>query len=186
VNDQGREPLPLERENSGWSRIDDTTYAELKRIAARRMAELQSGNTFQPTMLVHEAWMRLASADHHWNDRKHFLSTAAIAMRHILIDNLRKKSRIRHGNGQFKSPIDQIEPLPVPMPDDEILRLDEGVSELEKTNPLRAQIVVSRFFGGFTNSEIAESLGIGKRSVERHLAAAKLWLFRWMQNSENP
>lgn len=163
--------------------IDPEVYAELRRLAARRMRQLAKGNTFQPTMLVHEAWLRMSAANDKWNDRNHFLATAAVTMRHILIDNARKKSSMRHGKGLARTGTGRLDGLASPTPDDDILLVNDGIQELEKIHPLRAKVVVARFFGGLSVVETAESLGIGERSVERHWAAARLWLFRWMDGA---
>ena len=165
------------------SSIDPEIYVELKKLAARRMAQQYRGITYQPTMLVHEAWLRLSTHNKTWNDRQHFIATAAITMRHILVDNARRKSRLRNGGAYVRTQSDRIGMLAAPSPDDAIIRVDEGVCELEKLHPLRARVVIGRFFAGLTNAEIAESLGIGQRTVERHWSAAKLWLYRWMQNT---
>ena len=165
--------------------MDAEIYAELKKLAARRMAQQQRAVTFQPTMLVHEAWLRMSGTDEkRWNDRKHFLATATVVMRHILIDNARKAERLRHGKGLARTATGGLSSIAAPKTDDQILLIDEGINELEKLHPLRAKIVVARFFGGLSNSEIAESYAIGLRSVERHWAAAKLWLYRWMNQAE--
>lgn len=164
-------------------KIDAEIYATLRRLAARRMAQQSRAITYQPTMLVHEAWMKMCSKGEPWMDRGHFLATAATTMRHILIDNARKKERLRRGSGISQSAVEDIGAIPGPTPDSVILQINEGVQELEKTNPVRAQIVVARFFGGLSNTEIAESLQIGLRSVERHWAAARIWLYRWMEDS---
>ena len=181
---------PIDPENepcidTSSTKIDAEIYAELRRLAGRRMAQQARGITFQPTMLVHEAWMRMATSDGKWTDRNHFLATAAVTMRHILIDNARKKERLRHGKGHSRTMTGRLSSLAAPTPDENVLRIDEGVKELEKAHPQRAQIVVARFFGGLSNSEIADSLGISLRSVERHWAAAKIWLYRWMESTQS-
>lgn len=178
-------PIPPDAGEGGRVLVDAEIYAELKKLAARRMAQQQRAITFQPTMLVHEAWLRMSGEDDKkWNDQKHFLATAAVVMRHILIDNARKAERLRHGKGLARTATGGLSSLAAPKPDDQILMIDEGIKELEKLHPLRAKIVVARFFGGISNSEIAATYSIGLRSVERHWAAAKLWLYRWMNSPE--
>lgn len=153
-------------------------YAELRALAARRMAGQPAGHTLQPTVLVHEAWLRLAGREQGWRDRGHFFAAAATTMRHILIDHARRKARLRRGGNPLRVLTGTIADLPAPAREENVLRIDEAITTLEQANPERAQVVVARFFGGLTTPEIAESLGIGERSVERHWASAKVWLLR--------
>jgi RNA polymerase sigma factor (TIGR02999 family) len=156
-------------------------YEALRQLAAARMAREAVGHTLQPTALVHEAWLRLVSdADRNWQNRAHFFSAAAEAMRRILIDHARRKSRLKHGGGQERLNIDDVE-LANASPDDNLLRVDEALGQLEKSNPDRAQIVMLKYFCGLTNKEIAETLGIGERSVARHWVCAKSWLYQKIQ-----
>jgi RNA polymerase sigma factor (TIGR02999 family) len=153
-------------------------YDELRRLAAARMANELAGQTLQPTALVHEAWLRLVGpGEQMWQNRAHFFGAAAEAMRRILIESARRKSRLIHGGGQVRLDIQDME-LAETTPDDKVLLINEALERLEAENPERAQIVVLKFFGGLTNREVAESLGIGERSVERQWSYAKAWLFR--------
>jgi len=153
-------------------------YDELRKLAAARMANEQAGQTLQATALVHEAWLRLvADGDRTWQNRAHFFGAAAEAMRRILIENARRKSRIKHGGGQERVNVEDLE-LAETSPDEKVLLIDEALQELQARDPERAQIVVLKFFGGLTNQEVAQSLGIGERTVERQWAYAKAWLFR--------
>jgi RNA polymerase sigma factor (TIGR02999 family) len=112
-------------------------YEALRQLAAARMAREAVGHTLQPTALVHEAWLRLVSdADRNWQNRAHFFSAAAEAMRRILIDHARRKSRLKHGGGQERLNIDDVE-LANASPDDNLLRVDEALGQLEKSNPER-------------------------------------------------
>jgi RNA polymerase sigma factor (TIGR02999 family) len=158
-------------------------YKELRTLAAKHMLRQRKDQTLQPTILVHEAWMRLAKQGRRWRDRGHFFATASVTMRHILIDHARRKARQRHGGNLHRIAWDIMDDLAAPDRTGMMLLLDEGITELEKVNPERAHVVVDRFFGGLTNLEIAENLGIGERSVERHWAMAKIWLLRWMQQT---
>jgi RNA polymerase sigma factor (TIGR02999 family) len=158
-------------------------YRELRNLAGKHMYGGRNNHTFQPTVLVHEVWLRLAKRHSKWRDRSHFFATASVTMRHILIDHARRKARLCHGGGLRHIALSSMGELAAPDRTGAVLLLDEGISELEKANAERAQVVVDRFFGGMTNHEIAESLGIGERSVERHWAMAKVWLLRWMANN---
>jgi RNA polymerase sigma factor (TIGR02999 family) len=156
-------------------------YEELRRLAAARMAQEAAGQTLQPTALVHEAWLQLVGAgDRSWQNRAHFFGAAADAMRRILIDKARRKSTLRRGAGRQRIDIEAID-LAGATPDDTVLLIDEALERLEKEYPEQARIVVLRFFGGLTNLEVAETLGMAERSVERHWACAKARLFRWIR-----
>ncbi len=153
-------------------------YEELRNLAAARMAREAAGHTLQPTALVHEAWLRLVSdKDQTWQNRAYFFGAAAEAMRRILIEHARRKSRLKHGGGQERLNIEDLD-LAETTPDDKILLVNDALQQLEAEHPERARIVVLKYFGGMTNKEVAETLGIGERSVDRHWVCAKVWLFR--------
>jgi len=157
-------------------------YEELRRMAAARLSHEAAGQTLQPTALVHEAWLQLAGGgDRTWQSRAHFFGAAADAMRRILIDKARRKSRLRHGGGQLRLDIDDLE-LADTTPDDNILLINEALQRLEQEDPEQARVVVLKFFGGLTNLEVAESLGMAERSVDRQWACAKARLFRWLRS----
>ena len=159
-------------------------YEELRRLAAIRMAGAAKGQTLQATALVHEAWLRLvARGEHNWKDRAHFCAVASETMRFILIDNARRKSRLRHGGDQIRIHPDFLDSVADVSLDDKILKVEEGLKQLEAVNPERGRVVVLKFFGGLTNAEVAENLGIGERSVDRHWACAKAWLFKWINET---
>jgi RNA polymerase sigma factor (TIGR02999 family) len=153
-------------------------YEEFRRLAAAKMAHEAPGQTLQPTALVHEAWLRLgADAQPAWQNRAHFFAAAAEAMRRILIDRARRRARLKHGAGAM--PLDILESaLPAPAPDDELLELNEALAQLQVKDPEKARIVMLKFFAGLTNEEVAETLGVTARTIERHWAFAKVWLFR--------
>ncbi|HEV2319387.1 MAG TPA: ECF-type sigma factor [Verrucomicrobiae bacterium] len=156
-------------------------YEELRRLAAARMAQEAAGQTLQPTALVHEAWLQLVGdKERNWQNRAHFFGAAADAMRRILIDKARRKSRLKHGGGQSRLNIEDLD-LAETTPDDNVLLIDEALGELEQEDPEQARIVVLKFFGGLTNQEVAENMGISERSVDRQWACAKARLFRWIR-----
>lgn len=153
-------------------------YSELRRLAASRMAKEPAGQTLQPTALVHEAWLRLVGdGDRTWQNRAHFFGAAAEAMRRILVENARRKARLKRGGGQLRLDIDRLD-LAATTPDDKILLMDEALGQLQAEDPGKARMVVLKFFGGLTNQEVAESLGVTERTIERQWAYAKAWLFQ--------
>jgi len=159
-------------------------YAELRRLAAARMAHEQSGQTLQPTALVHEAWLRLVKdGDRTWQNRAHFFGAAAEAMRRILIERARYKSRLKHGGGQARLNIEDLE-LAQTTPDDKVLLVDEALARLKAEDPELARLVVLKFFGGLSNEEIAETLGLAPRSLDRQWAYARAWLFRHISEQQ--
>jgi RNA polymerase sigma factor (TIGR02999 family) len=159
-------------------------YEELRRLAAVRMAQEAAGQTLQPTALVHEAWLQLIGpGERSWQNRAHFFGAAADAMRRILIDKARRKARLKHGGGQARVDIECIN-LAETTPDDNVLLINEALRELEKDDPEQARVVVLKFFGGMTNLEVAETMGIGERSVDRQWACAKARLFRWIREAQ--
>lgn len=150
------------------------------------MGDQARGHTLQPTALVHEAWLRMSGKDSEWRDHRHFVAVAATAMRQILIDHARRKSAVRHGGGQIRVDTRSFHSIAKPNQDEQLLLLDEAIQALEEVDPVRARVVVDRFFGGLSHEEIATNLGIGKRSVDRHWAAAKVWLLRWIEQHGSP
>jgi RNA polymerase sigma factor (TIGR02999 family) len=152
-------------------------YSELRKLAAARMRNESAGHTLQPTALVHEAWLRLVKdADRTWQNRAYFFNAAAEAMRRILIERARRKAALKHGGKQERLNIEDLE-LAATTADEKILLVNEALEQLEKEHPERARIVVLKYFGGMTNQEVAETLGIGERTVYRHWVCAKVWLF---------
>ena len=174
--------LVLQAMGRGDSRASEEllplVYDELRRHAAARMAREAGGQTLQPTALVHEAWLRLVGdGDRNWQNRAHFFGAAAEAMRRILIENARRKSRLKHGGDQVRLDLDQLE-LAATTPDEKILLIDEALEKLRMEDPEKAQVVVLKFFGGYSNQEVAANLGVTERTIERHWAYAKTWLFQ--------
>ncbi len=164
-------------EEHSSQRLLPLVYEELRRLAAARMALEPENQTLQPTALVHEAWLRLvAPGEVRWQNRGHFFSAAAEAMRRILIERARRKSRLKHGGGQRLLDIEELD-LADTTPDEKVLLIDEALERLQAEDPEKARIVVMKFFGGLTNREVAESLKVTERTIERQWAYAKAWLF---------
>ncbi len=152
-------------------------FDELHKMAKSHMADEPAGHTLVPTALVNEAWLRMVGdKDRTWHNRAYFFASAATAMRRILVEHARRKSRIRHGGDQQRVDLDVID-LAAAGPDDTTLLVNDALEQLDKTNPEWAQIAVMKYFGGMTNLEVAEALGMSERSVERRWLAAKAWLY---------
>jgi RNA polymerase sigma factor (TIGR02999 family) len=153
-------------------------YDELRRVAAARMSSGAPENTLQPTALVHEAWLRLVGNDGEaqFQNRTHFFAAAAEAMRHILIDRARRKQALRHGGGQQRLEVDDLE-IAAPADDDELLAVNEALDRLALADPAKAELVKLRYFVGLTIEETAAALGISEPTAKRRWALAKAWLF---------
>ena len=153
-------------------------YDELRKLAAHQMARQPPGQTLQATALVHEAWLRLVRAEEQtWENRAHFFVAAAEAMRRILVENIRRKARLKRGGGQQRLDIDALE-LAATTPDDKVLLIDETLARLQAEDPDTARVVMLKFFGGLTNQEVAATLGVTERTIERDWAFARAWLYR--------
>jgi RNA polymerase sigma factor (TIGR02999 family) len=164
-------------EENSSRRLLPLVYDELRRLAAIKMSHESGAQTLQPTALVHEAWLRLtADEEAEWQNRGHFFAAAAEAMRRILIERARRKARIKHGGGQVRLDIDELE-LADTTPDEKILLIDEALHRFAAEDPEKARVVVMKFFGGLTNREVAESLNLTERTIERQWAYGKTWLF---------
>lgn len=151
-------------------------YAELRRLAAAKMASEAPGQTLQPTALVHEAWLRLSHDDRRrWNDQTHFFAAAAEAMRLILVDNARRKRAQRHGGGQQRVEMPEIA-SPVMESDDKVLAVNEALERFAVLDPQKAELVKLRYFVGMTLEQAAEALGLSERTAKRHWAFARAWL----------
>jgi RNA polymerase sigma factor (TIGR02999 family) len=161
--------------------VDDTIYQELRAIAHRRLRTVAgdaNSITLNTTALVHEAYLKLSgTANHPWRDRTHFLSSAAVAMRHILVDRARARASIKHGANRARSTLD----LNALASDDEpaaLLEIDDALDRLSTIAPRLARIVVLRFYGGLTDQEIADTLEITPRTVQRDWLKARALLQR--------
>jgi RNA polymerase sigma factor (TIGR02999 family) len=161
-------------------------YQELRRLAAYKMANEASGHTLQPTALVHEAWLRLLKPEEQarFENRAHFFGAAAEAMRRILVESARRKKRLKHGGQMERVDVDAVD-LPLPMPDDELLALDEALDRLATVDARAAEVVKLCFFVGLTQDQAAKELGLSLATAERLWSFARAWLFREMQRERD-
>jgi RNA polymerase sigma factor (TIGR02999 family) len=160
-------------------------YNELRRVAAAHLALERPGQTLQATALVHEAWLRVtATAQPRWQGHQHFFRVAAETMRRILVDKARRRKRIKHGGDWEQVDVAAVD-LPSPMPDEELLALDEALNKLEEVNPRAAGLVKLCFFTGLTQAQAARELGISLATAERTWTFARAWLFREMQGQNH-
>jgi len=161
-------------------------YQELRRLAAHKMSSEAPGHTLQPTALVHEAYLRLVGSDkgQQWDGRGHFFAAAAEAMRRILVESARRKKRLKHGGELQRVDVDAVE-LASPLPDDELLALDEALDRLATLDARAAEVVKLCFFVGLTQEQAAKELGISLATAERLWSFARAWLFREMQRTRD-
>ena len=154
----------------------DLVYEELRRLAASKISREAPYQTLQPTALVHEAWLRLMGGSQPaFENRAHFFSAAAEAMRRILIDRARRKLTVRHGGGYERIDVEQLN-LAAPDSDQEILAVDEVLDEFARQHPVKAEVVKLRFFAGMTHEETAQVLGISEATARNYWTFARAWI----------
>ena len=161
-------------------------YKELRKLAAAKLANEKSGQTLQPTALVHEAYLKLVDVEkaQRWNSRGHFFGAAAESMRRILVDNARRKRREKHGGDRQR--VDLVEDL-VPSADraDQLLALDEALQKLHAESPVKAKLVELRYFAGLSHQEAATTLDISRATADRYWAYAKVFLHCEMADAKD-
>jgi RNA polymerase sigma factor (TIGR02999 family) len=164
-------------------------YKELRQLAAHKLAQEKPGQTLDPTALVHEAYLRLVESDgqgqRHWDGRGHFFTAAAEAMRRIMIERARRKGRQKHGGGLVRADID-LGGMSAPVPDEELLALDDAMTRLANEEPVRAQLVRLRFYAGLSNDEAAGVLGISTATAKRYWRYARAWMHRELGKKIDP
>jgi len=164
-------------------RLLELVYGELRKLAASKMAHQPSSHTLQPTALVHEAWLRLVGDKNpSFENRAHFFSAAAEAMRRILIDRARHKLAQRHGGGYKRVDI-ELQDLAAPDTDQQMLAVHEVLDSLAKSHPTQADVVKLRYFAGMTNEETAEALGISVATAKNYWSFARAWILKGIKNS---
>ena len=151
-------------------------YEELRQVARRHLQREPSGHTLTTTDLVHQAYVQLADQTRaHWTSRAHFMAVAAMAMRRILVDHARSRRAVRNGGALQRVPLESVAPAAEERAD-LLVALDEALDRLRRLDERQARVVECRFFGGMTEEETAEALGIGVRTARRDWVKAKSWL----------
>lgn len=163
-------------------------YDELRKLAAMKLTQEQPGQTLQATALVHEAYLRLVGTGQEsqpWDNRRHFFVAAAASMRRILVENARRKHRLRHGSEFARQ---ELEELPVIEAEfrENLLALDDALTELAKTNPQAAELIQLRYFAGMTIPEVSAAMDLSERTAARLWVFARAWLLRKIQGMESP
>jgi RNA polymerase sigma factor (TIGR02999 family) len=161
-------------------------YDELRQLAAEKMAQERPDQTLQATALVHEAYVRLVDVEEaqHWNSRGHFFAAAAEAMRRILVENARRKSRLKHGGACRRVDLEAVSDARES--GEELLALNEALDALAREDPAKADLVKLRYFGGLSVQEAADALGISRATADRYWAYAKVWLYCEIFGEEAP
>jgi len=156
-------------------------YEELRKLAAHKMASEAPGQTLQPTALVHEAWLRLTGDESKtWDSRGHFFAAAAEAMRRILIERARAKSRLRRGCRVERVPLEHVT-VASDDPPETVLAINEALDRLTARDPFKAEVVKMRYFVGLSQDEIAHALDVSVPTIRRHWATARAWLYAEMK-----
>jgi RNA polymerase sigma factor (TIGR02999 family) len=167
-------------DSSAADRLMPLVYTELREIAQGCLRNERPGHTLQPTALVHEVFIKLVDQTRvNYRGRTHFLALSAQAMRRILVDHARGKARDKRGGGRPRIELDESLTVSAQR-DEDLLALDEALEKLAKLDPRQAKIVEMRFFGGMTVEEVAEALGVSKRTIESEWTMVRAWLRREM------
>lgn len=172
-------------ETSAAEKLLPIVYDELRKLAAHRLKQEHPGQTLEATALVHEAFLRLVEVEkqQHWNSRGHFFSAAAEAMRRILVENARRKRRLKRGGDRAREEFHDAE-IAAPQIKHDLLALDEALRELAEEDPAKCELVKLRFFAGLTIEQAAEALGISTSTADRYWGYARAWLFRRIADGE--
>ncbi len=155
-------------------------YDELRRLAARQLADEPAGLTLQPTALVHEAFLRLLGSEGDrpvWNHRGHFFAAAAMAMRRILVESARRRRRLKRGGDRERETL-AAEAIAAPSPREDLIALDQALDRLQAADPVSAELVQLRYFTGLSLADAARLLGLPRRTADRRWAYARAWLHR--------
>jgi RNA polymerase sigma factor (TIGR02999 family) len=161
-------------------------YERLRALAGRKMRQERPDQTLQATALVHEAYLRLVDTTkaQAWESRWQFFAAAAESMRRILVDNARRRGRLKRGGEMNRVDLDSLE-LTFHDPPDQLVALDEALTRLAEEHPERARLVNLRYFGGLTQEESARAMGVSVSTADRHWAYARAWLYRHMASDES-
>jgi RNA polymerase sigma factor (TIGR02999 family) len=168
------------------SKLLPLVYDQLRQLASGKMAQESGVQTLQPTALVHEAWLRLGGDEQPtWENRTHFFCAAAEAMRRILIDRARSKQARRHGGGQQRLDVEEVE-IAAPMREDELLAINEALDRFSQHAPQKAELVKLRYFAGMGLKEAGQVLGISEPTAVRWWTYSKTWLYQAIRETGGP
>jgi len=161
-------------------------YDELRRLAARKLAQERPGQTLQATALVHEAYLRLIGDAHaDWENRGHFFAAAAEAMRRILVEAARRKARLKHGGGRHRREFAEADFVVLPDSTD-LLALDEALEKFAQEDRVKADLVKLRYFTGLTVEQAGKILGISRATADRYWTYARAWLYHEISKGDEP
>lgn len=174
-------------DRAGYDQLLPLVYAELRKIATAKLALERPGHTLQATALVHEAYLRLVGTQQElrWDSRGHFFGAAAEAMRRVLVDNARQKRSAKRGGDYKRQDLSALQ-LAGPVRDDRLLELDEALVKLEASDKRSAEVVKLRFFAGLTIPEVANALGVSRRTADSIWVYARSWLMEEMADQDPP
>ncbi len=186
-------PQPITRLLLEWregsegalEQLTPLVYNELRKLASSHLGRERSGHTLQPTALVHEAYLRLVQQNQDWESRTQFFGVAAHLMRLILVDWARKSRAAKRGGGANQVTMEDIAGEVSRSPDD-LIALDDALTELDAMDPRKSRIIELRYFGGMTVGEVAQSMTLSTATIEREMRLAQLWLCRRMKGAATP